>query len=409
VGADVWILGGHQTDFSRNLTREGHDLADLMREVVTNTFADAQVTAADIDAVHVGNAFGELSLGQGHLGAMPATIDPGLWEAPAARHEAACASGGVSILAALAQLEAGWVETALVVGIEIERSRPGDQASELMRAAGWVGHEAQDAQFIWPRQFSELAQAYADRHGLEHEHLAAVARKNTTNAKDNPNAQTRDWSFPEGAYSEDDELNPVVDGWLRRTDCSQISDGAAGIVLATKAKAETWASERGLDLDDVPRLLGWGHRTVGLPLSQKLQASAQDPYLLPHVRRAAQDAMFRARVASVMQLDGIEVHDCFSTSELLAIEHLGITGPGEAWKAIEDGRTERSGVIPINAGGGLIGGGHPVGATGVRMVLDAHRQTSGTAGAYQVEDARRYATLNIGGSTATTVCFVVGR
>ncbi len=90
-------------------------------------------------------------------------------------------------------------------------------------------------------------------------------------------------------------------------------------------------------------------------------------------------------------------------SEYLAIDHFGITAPGDSWQAIEDGRLERDGDIPVNPGGGLIGGGHPVGATGVRMLVDAAQQVSGTAGATQVDGARRVATLNIGGSTATTV------
>jgi acetyl-CoA C-acetyltransferase len=106
-------------------------------------------------------------------------------------------------------------------------------------------------------------------------------------------------------------------------------------------------------------------------------------------------------------LDGIEVHDCFTPSEYLAIDHIGLTGPGESWKAIENGEIEIGGRLPINPSGGLIGGGHPVGASGVRMLLDAAKQVSGAAGEYQVEDAKTFGTLNFGGSTATTVSFVV--
>ena len=130
--------------------------------------------------------------------------------------------------------------------------------------------------------------------------------------------------------------------------------------------------------------------------------------MLPHVRRAITDAFARAGVEGVVGIDGIETHDCFTPSEYAAIDHFGITAPGMSWQAVEDGTLERDGATPVNPSGGLIGGGHPVGATGVRMVLDSARQTSGTAGATQVEGARRFATLNIGGSTATTVTFVVG-
>jgi acetyl-CoA C-acetyltransferase len=160
--------------------------------------------------------------------------------------------------------------------------------------------------------------------------------------------------------------------------------------------------------EPLARILGWGHRTVGLPLAQKLARSADDPYVLPHVRRAVLDAFGRAGIADVDDLDGIETHDCFTMSEYAAIDHFGIAGPGESWKAIENGDLEIGGRIPVNPSGGLIGGGHPVGATGVRMVLDAARQVTGRAGDYQVKGARRFGTLNIGGSTTTTVSFVVG-
>lgn len=109
-----------------------------------------------------------------------------------------------------------------------------------------------------------------------------------------------------------------------------------------------------------------------------------------------------------MDLDLIETHDCFTPSEYLAIDHFGITAPGESWRAVEDGTITRTGALPINPGGGLIGIGHPVGATGVRMLLDAHRQVTGAAGDAQVSNANRAGTLNIGGSTATVVSLVVG-
>ena len=102
------------------------------------------------------------------------------------------------------------------------------------------------------------------------------------------------------------------------------------------------------------------------------------------------------------------VHDCFTTSEYMAIDHFGLTAPGKSWQAIEEGVIELDGQLPINPSGGLIGGGHPVGASGIRMLLDAAKQVSGLAGDYQVDGARRFGTLNFGGSTATTVSFVVG-
>lgn len=106
----VWILGGYQSDFARNLSKENRDFADLTREVVDGTLTAAKVDAADLAAagvVHVANAFGEMFARQGHLGAMPATVCDDLWDTPATRHEAACASGSVATLAAMADLRSG--------------------------------------------------------------------------------------------------------------------------------------------------------------------------------------------------------------------------------------------------------------------------------------------------------------
>jgi len=130
--------------------------------------------------------------------------------------------------------------------------------------------------------------------------------------------------------------------------------------------------------------------------------------VLPHVRSTVTSAMKRAGIEDVNGIDGIETHDCFTTSEYMAIDHFGITAPGESWKAVEEGWLEIDGRHPINPSGGLIGAGHPVGATGVRQLLDATWQVTGQAGDYQVEGARNFQTLNIGGSGTTSVSFIVG-
>jgi acetyl-CoA C-acetyltransferase len=398
----VWILGGHQTDFSRNVDREGGDFASLTAEVVEATLAAARVDPRDIGVVHVANAFGELFARQGHLGAMPATVCPGLWDVPATRHEAACASGSVAVLAAMADLASGFYSTALVVGVELEKTVPGDAAAGLLGAAAWTGRDGAGATFMWPYTFDLIAAEYDRRYGLDRTHLQAIAATNFANARRNPNAQTRDWAVPD-PLTDDDVANPVVEGSLRRFDCSQITDGGAGLVLVS----DTWLRHHP-DARPLGRIEGWGHRTVGLGLQQKLDRSREEPYVLPHVRGAVTDAFARARI-TLDDVHAFEVHDCFTPSEYLAIDHIGLTGPGESWKAIESGDIAIDGRLPVNPSGGLIGGGHPVGASGVRMLLDAARQVSGTAGEYQVDDAALVGTLNFGGSTATTVSFVVGR
>ncbi|MFV9635228.1 acetyl-CoA acetyltransferase [Mycobacterium neumannii] len=399
---DVWILGGYQSDFARNLTREGRDFADLSSEVVESTLAVAKVDARDVEVVHVGNAFGELFAFQGHLGAMPASVHDGLWGKPATRHEAACASGSVAALSAIADLRSGAYRSALVLGVELEKTVAGDTGARHLGAAAWTGHEGADATFMWPHMFDRVAAEYDRRYGIDESHLRAIAALNFTNARANPNAQTRGWNVPD-PLTDDDATNPAVEGRLRRFDCSQMTDGGAGVVLATDEFLRDHPGLRPLG-----RIAGWGHRTVGLGLQQKLDRAADDPYVLPHVRGVVLDAFDRAGV-TLDDVDGFEVHDCFTPSEYLAIDHLGITGPGESWKAIENGEIEIGGRLPINPSGGLIGGGHPVGASGVRMLLDAAKQVSGGAGDYQVEGATAFGTLNFGGSTATTVSFIVER
>jgi len=398
-GRGVWIAGSYQSDYARNYAREGLEISDMIAEAVTGTLTDAAVKPEDVEAIHVGNAFGQLFTGQGQLGAMPATMEPALWGKPAARHEAACASGSIAILSAMADIEAGRYDCVLVIGVEQERNVPGTQAPQYLGAAAWIGHEGQDAKFMWPYMFSQLADEYDRRYGLDTRHLHAIAELNMRNAKANPLAQTRNWAFGPGSFADDDADNPLVEGCLRRTDCSQVTDGTAGLLLVSDRH----------HIDNKARIAGWGHGTAGLSLQAKFDRSQRQPYVFPHVRHVVEDAFRRAHIADVTKLDGIETHDCFSMSEYMAIDHFGITGPGESWKAVENGDLERDGAIPVNPSGGLIGVGHPVGASGVRMLRDAARQVTGQAGDTQVNGARTFATLNIGGSLTTTVSFVVSR
>lgn len=405
----TYILGGAQTDFARNFAREGADLATVVGEVVDDALAAAGVDTRDVGAIHVGNAFGELFVQQAQMGALPATARPALWGVPAARHEAACASGSIALLAAMAELEAGRVECALVVGVEQERNVPGDVAARHMGTAAWAGHEGDGARFLWPHMFAAIADEVDRRHGLDERHLAAIAELNLAAARRNPRAQARAWRFAPDAFGaawRDDARNPAIEGRLRRLDCGQVTDGVVALVVASPRFA---AARCARAIDGVARITGWGHRTAGLGLADKLARSAGAPYLLPHVRDTITDAYRRAGVAGPEALDGAEVHDCFTITEYVALDHLGLTAPGESWRAIEDGTIAPGGRFPVNPSGGLIGQGHPVGASGVRMVLDAARQVEGAAGDYQVPGARRFATLNIGGSATTACAFVVAR
>src|SRR5258707_10613916 len=161
-----------------------------------------------------------------------------------------------------------------------------------------------------------------------------------------------------------------------------MTDGGAGIVLVTDAYLRDHPDAR-----PIGRIDGWGHRTVGLGLQQKLDRAAKGRYVPPHVRRAGLDAFDRDHV-TLDDVDGFEVHDCFTPSEYLAIDHIGLTGPGESWKAIENGEIEIGGRLPINPSGGLIGGGPPGGAAGNPVLVDPGKKGSGPARGHHGEGAK---------------------
>jgi acetyl-CoA C-acetyltransferase len=409
VTTRIYILGGYQTDYARNWARDGLELFDLFSNTVDAGLESTSLDPSSIETAHVGNFTAELFCGQGHLGGFFAACRPEFSGIPASRHEGACASGSLAILAAGAEIEAGRYDLSAVIGVEIMRNVSGAEAAKnIGGTAMWNGHECINVQYPWPHMFSELGDEYDRRYGLKHEHLARIAEINFANAKRNPNSQTREWQFTEDSFLENDEANPIIEGRIRKQDCGQITDGAAIVFLASAKRAKEYAVQQGISLDSIPYIKGWGHSTAPIAYQDKIDASRGEDFVFPHLRQSIEDSFARAGIRDVDALDGIETHDCFTTTEYMAIDHFGITAPGESWKAIESGDIEMDGRIPINPSGGLIGLGHPVGATGVRMALDCYKQTTGQAGDYQVENASNFATLNVGGSATTSVSFVFG-
>ena len=404
----VYVLGGSQTDFSRNWAREGLEIYDMFAEVLRDGLNAAAVEPGQIQVGHVGNFVGDLFTGQGLLGGFFGQVFPEMGSIPTSRHEAACASGSIAILSAMRDIEAGHYDMACVLGLELMRNVDGKTGAEHLGAARWMGHEANSADFPWPHMFDRITREYDQRYGIDSEYLNRIAEVNFGTAKANPNAQTRGWQFPAGCFSDDDELNPVIDGAVRKMDCGQITDGAACVILASEKAARDHASKQGLKLADVPCIKGWGHHSAPILLETKLQLSRDQPLLFPHAKATLDDAWQRAGFTSLTDLDGLETHDCFTVTEYMAIDHSGLTAPGESWKAVDEGRITADGDFPINPSGGLIGLGHPVGATGVRMLLDCSKQVSGTAGDYQLQRAENMITFNVGGSTTTCASFVVG-
>src|SRR5271170_3152588 len=405
----VYLLGGWQSDFQANWAREGKEIADAFADAVLNGLERVGLAPRDIECGHVGNFVGDLFAGQGLLGGFFGLVHPEFNGLPTARHEAACASGSVAILAATAEIEAGRYDLACVVGMEQMKTVDSTTGGDFLGTAAWYEKEAKGIEFPFPKLFGRLGDEYDKRYGLKDEHLAHISAVNYSNAKRNPNAQTRNWFMSESHAQHESKFNQVIGGRIKVSDCSQVTDGSVALFLASEKFATAWAKRNGKQLADIPRILGWGHHTAPLEFDTKVAESRDNTYVLPHTRQAIVDAFKRAGIGSVAELSGIETHDCFTTSEYMAIDHFGITKPGESWKAVEEGVIELGGKLPINPSGGLIGAGHPVGATGVRQMLDCHRQITHVAGDYQVEGAKKFAMLNIGGSGTTSCVFIVGK
>ena len=404
----VYVLGGSQTDFARNWSKEGKHISAMIREAVGSGLEATGIEPKEIEVGHVGNFAAELYSMQGHLGAFLVDVDPAFSGLPTARHEAACASGSIAILAASAEIEAGRYDLSMVVGVEQMKTVDPKVGGDYLGTAAWYENEAKGVEFPFPKLFGKLGDEYDKRFGLKDEHLARISAINYGNAKRNPLAQTRNWYMTEDHAKATGKFNTVIGGRIKVSDCSQVTDGAASLFLASEKYAREYAKRRNLKLEQIPRLLGWGHRTAPLEFATKVEESKNQPYVLPHTRQAIVDAFRRAGLKDVWGVQGIETHDCFTTSEYMAIDHFGLTEPGESWKAVEEGTIDMDGRMPINPSGGLIGAGHPVGATGTRQLFDAWKQVSGRAGDYQVEGAKRFATLNIGGSGTTSCVFVIG-
>lgn len=405
----VYILGGYQTDFARNWHRENKHISAMMREAYEGSLIGTRIEPSDINAAFVGNFASELYCMQGNLGAFFVDFDPCFKGLPTFRLEAACASSSLAALSAMVYIKAGVFNLVCLIGVEQMKTVDPIKGGEFLGVATLYEREAEGIEFPFPKMFGKLGDVYDKRYGLDDTYLARIADINYSNAKRNPNAQTRNWfmslehACTIGAY------NTIVGGRIKVTDCSQVTDGAVCVYIASEEFTADYAKKRGLDINGIPQILGWGHTTAPIEFAKKITDSQADEFILPLTRKAITDAYRRAGLVDCWELDVIETHDCFTTSEYMSIDHFGLTKPGESWKAIEQGIIEMGGKLPINPSGGLIGCGHPVGATGARQILDAYKQVTGTAGDYQLPGARRVATLNIGGTATTNIAFIIGR
>ncbi len=411
MSESVYILGGGRTDFKRNLKKEGKTIRHVVTEAGKKAIDDAKIDPAEIQAGAVGNFNSGQFTKQLQLGAFIPEIDPKLRGIPTMHTEAACASGALSVLLGAQWIMGGLYDVVLVVGAEQQKTMSSlDGADVLGAAADYHNEKPEYGDFMFPKLFGRIAQIYIDKYGATEQDLAAVAWKNYAHAKLNPLAQMRDADLTLDYASQVSEKNPSVAAPLKVSDCSQITDGAASVVLVSGKYLE----KIGRDKTKTPRLLGYGHTTDYLPLDKK------DAPTFSIARKAAEKAFGMANLKP-SDVHGADVHDCFSITEILVYEILGLAEPGKGAALAKSGATALPQVrnektrgpfpfqIPVNPGGGLIGDGHPVGATGVRQVFEAYQQLSQQAGARQIENAKRFLTFNMGGSLTTSVAMVWGR
>ncbi len=383
----VYILGAGRTDFKRNLKKEGKALRDVIKEAGRKALDDAKIDPGEIQAAAVGNFNAGQFTKQLHLGAFIPEIDEKLHGIPTMHTEAACASGALSVLLGAQWIMGGFHDAVLVVGAEQQKTMSSRDGGDVLGAAADFDVERPIyGDFMFPKLFGRIAQIYIDKYGASPDDLAAVAFKNYAHARLNPLAQMREASLTFGDASQVSENNPCVAEPLRLTDCSQITDGAAGLVLVSGK----YLDRIGRDKSKLPRLLGYGHTTDYLALEKK------DAPTFSIARKAAANVFGMANLKP-RDMHGVEVHDCFSITEIVAYEILGLAEPGKGAALAKSGATTLPQVrgekvsgkidfeIPVNAGGGLIGDGHPVGATGVRQVVEANQHLTEQAGARQIK------------------------
>ncbi len=411
----VYILGGAQTDFERNWIKEGKGMVALLKEVMADGLGEAGLSFDDIKELNkdnrvscfVGNFIAEKYTGQGHLGAFLTEVDPAFYGVPSARYEAACASSSVAIDAAATKIRANDYDVAIAVGWELMKTVDSVVGGDFLGRAAYYDREGKGIDLPFPKLFGKLAdetlKKYPDLDEKRYmDALARISVINYSNARRNPLAQTRKWFMSyDQASMRGTDTNPFVGGKLAVSDCSQVTDGAAVVVLCS----EKFMKERGIK--DKPVIKGYGHRVAPILFEKKMADNVRYEYILPWTRQAVLDA-YRRSGLSVDDIDAFEIHDCFTSSEYAAISSFGLTEPGKEYEAVENGMISFDGKKPVNPSGGLIGCGHPVGASGCRMLLDLYKQVTGTAGGYQVEGARNAMMLNIGGTATTNYVFVIG-
>lgn len=352
---DVYVIGVGMTQFGKHPDR---DATDLGVEATLAAIRDAGIQPRQLEAAYCGHVFQGMAMGQRVLAQI------GLAGIPLTNVENVCSSGAVAVREASLAIRAGEHDVVLALGTEHLTSRfRGALTPDPDDVEAAVG-------LTMPAVYALRARRYFEDYGVTREQLALVPVKNKRNAALNPFAHFKEPVTAEQVL----ESRPIAEP-LNMLDCSPVTDGAAAAILAGEAAV------RRLGAVGAIRLAASALRTG------TVDAEPGPMTFEPITHATAQDAYERAGIGPE-DVSLAEVHDCFSIAEALRVEGLGLFPRGEYLQSVERGEAEIGGRLPVNPSGGLLGKGHPLGATGVAQVVELVRQLRGEAGERQVEGAK---------------------
>jgi acetyl-CoA acetyltransferase len=396
----IYIAAFHQSRFGKlmDMTVPG-----IIGNAIQGTCRDFGAPASALDVGSIGAACNFSLNEQGLLAGLMA-MTPGLEGKPIEAVENACASGGQAVLSVIQKLQLGMGETGIALGYEKMRDAEGKMDGKLIgKVLGYFSFpgEREGKVFVFPHLFAEVMKAYMEEYGVTERDLAAIPVQEYANAKFNPCAQMNKVQITvEQALKIEGFNRYVVEGLpLKTYDCSQITDGYAGLILAT----EEGLKRLGVPRADCVQIAGWGQAT------DPLRKEGRD-VLRPTGAYRAMHTAYEMAGAKPADVNVAEVHDCFSVMGALGTEVIGKAEAGRGARYWVEGKARPDGECGINTSGGLIAKGHPIGATGIAMIGWSAQQLLGKAPAEtQVKNPKLAATFNIGGPICASVCTVLRR
>lgn len=360
--------------------------------------------AANVDECVVGNFIASRFNKQANLAGFFPYIDEGLRYKPAVRVEGACATGALALIAGIKSVLAETAEVALVIGVEVQNTVKAIYGADILAAAGWFRERKDGHAYFFPGKFSDRAGVYFEKYGRDktRQAMARWFRNAIENGRLCPTSQeyTNTVKDLEALAMTEPNGKSFVDH-LNVFDCSKVSDGASAIAVVS----EEGLRRCGIAKENAIEVMGFGQA------ENDITTPPPDLTVLDTTQAAVQKALSSAGITKE-QIATVECHDCFTIAGILAVEAIGFAGHGEGPDYVLAGQTARDGKVPFNTTGGLIGWGHPTGATGVHQAVTIWEQLTGRAGAAQIaipEDRPYGLTINMGGDDKTLVSVVYRR